>query len=73
MCSPLLRPANSFQDLFFLIAAFLADPNMTVAKFLIFFNSRAEAQAGAEYLRQHLPPRLRDKIKWFHSDMTDEF
>ena len=42
-------------------------------KFLVFFNSWAEAQAGAEYLCERLPPKLRDKVKWFHSRMTDEF
>ncbi|KAJ7589752.1 P-loop containing nucleoside triphosphate hydrolase protein [Mycena floridula] len=52
------HPANSYRDLFFLIAEFLADPNMT---------------AGAEYLGHHLPAHVRDKIKWFHSEMTDEF
>ena len=42
-------------------------------KFLVFFNSRAEAQAGAEYLWACLSPELRDKVKWFHSRMTGEF
>jgi hypothetical protein len=39
----------------------------------VFFNSRGEAQAGAEFLRARLSPELRDKVKWFHSGMTDQF
>lgn len=42
-------------------------------RFLVFFNSRVEGQAGAEYLHVQLPPELQDKIKWFHSRMMDEF
>jgi hypothetical protein len=42
-------------------------------KFLVFFNSRTETQAGAEFLRARLLPELRDKVKWFHSGMTDQF
>jgi len=41
-------------------------------KFLVFFNSRVEAQAGLEYLKGHLSLELRDKVNWFHSGMTDE-
>lgn len=43
------------------------------SKFVVFFNSRAEAQLGAEYLRNSLCLELRDKVKWFHSGMIDEF
>jgi len=39
----------------------------------VFFNSRGEAQAGAKFLRARLSPELCDKVKWFHSGMTDEF
>ena len=42
-------------------------------KFLVFFNSQTEAQAGAEFLRARLLPELRDKVKWFHSGMMDQF
>lgn len=64
-------PQGSFHDLLFVIKEHLAGGNPT--KFLVFFNSRAEAQSGAEFLCEHLLPELRDKIKWFHSGMTDEF
>ena len=66
------HPANSYEDLAFLIKN-LGPRDEPPPKFLVFFNSRAEAQAGAEYLRARLLPELQDKVKWFHSGMTDEF
>jgi superfamily II DNA helicase RecQ len=65
-------PVNSFQDLAFMISKHTSNGEIP-PKFLVFFNSRAEAQLGADFLRQRLPPELRDKVKWFHSGMTDEF
>lgn len=67
------HPANLYEDLAFLIKKNLGPRDKPPPKFLVFFNSRAEAQAGAEYLRARLSPELRGKIKWFHSGMTDEF
>lgn len=66
-------PLNSFEDLAFIIQKHLKPGDPKPPKFLVFFNSRTEAQAGGEYLRQRLSPELRDKVKWFHSGMTDEF
>lgn len=45
----------------------------TPSIFLVFFNTQAEAQAGGVYLRGRLPVELKDKVKWFHSGMTDKF
>jgi superfamily II DNA/RNA helicase len=42
-------------------------------KFLVFFNSHAEAQSGANFLHLCLPTKLCDKVKWFHSGILDEF
>lgn len=67
------HPVNSYHDLAFVIKQHLSVDDPRPPKFLVFFNSRAEAQAGAEFLRERLAPELRDKIKWFHSGMTDEF
>lgn len=64
------HPINSYHDLAFVIKQNTTSGNPKPPKFLVFFNSRAEAQAGAEFLRE---PELRDKVKWFHSGMTDEF
>lgn len=65
--------ASSYEDLAFIIQIGLKPGDPMPPKFLVFFNSRGEAQAGAEYLRARLSPELRDKVKWFHSGMTDEF
>ncbi|KAF7970092.1 hypothetical protein HWV62_25018 [Athelia sp. TMB] len=64
---------NSFEDLAFVIQLHLKSGDPMPPKFLVFFNSRTEVQAGAEYLRRRLLPELRDKVKWIHSGMTDEF
>ncbi|KIJ09268.1 hypothetical protein PAXINDRAFT_164396 [Paxillus involutus ATCC 200175] len=42
-------------------------------KFMIFCNSCRDTQRMALFLREQLPPHLRDKIIWFHSGMTQEF
>ena len=43
--------ANSYEDLAFLIKKNMQPGDPKPQKFLAFFNSRAEAQAGAEYLQ----------------------
>jgi hypothetical protein len=48
------HPANSYKDLAFLIKKGMMADDPKPIKFLIFFNSRAGAQAGSEYLRAHL-------------------
>ena len=72
-------PANSFRDLDFLV------PGTTVSdtsgesqrsrhkKFVIFFDSKAEATSAGSYLRRRLPVDERDKIIWFMSDMSAGF
>jgi superfamily II DNA helicase RecQ len=67
------HPANSYEDLAFIIKKNLGPGDKCPPKFLVFFNSRGEAQAGAEFLRARLSPELHDKVKWFHSGMTDQF
>ncbi|KIK74210.1 hypothetical protein PAXRUDRAFT_176393, partial [Paxillus rubicundulus Ve08.2h10] len=39
-------------------------------KFLTLFNDIQDAINAAQYLCKHRPPEMRDKIKWFNSDMT---
>jgi superfamily II DNA helicase RecQ len=67
------HPENSYEDLAFLIKRNLGPRDDSPPKFLVFFNSRAEVQAAAEYLWSHLSPELQDKAKRFHSGMTNEF
>ncbi|KAK0495075.1 P-loop containing nucleoside triphosphate hydrolase protein [Armillaria luteobubalina] len=70
---PMEYPINSYHDLSFLIPNDLDPDGPFPLKFLVFFNSRNEAEQGARFLRSRLPPTLRDKVKWVHSGMTDEF
>ena len=44
------HPLNSYHDLAFIIKLHMTGDDPHPPKFLVFFNSRAEAQAGAEYL-----------------------
>lgn len=67
------HPLSSYHDLTFIIQLHLAAVGSSTFKFSVFFNSRQEAQEGAEFLRKQLPQKLQDKIKWIHSGMTDEF
>jgi superfamily II DNA helicase RecQ len=64
--------AKSFQDLNFLIPDNFEEGDPPPDKFLIFFDDRKEAERACKYLRAQFPPSLRDKIRWFHSVMTDK-
>lgn len=46
---------------------------MATQKFVIFFDSKAEAVNAGSYLRSKLPMDERDKIIWFMSDMSAGF
>lgn len=63
----------SYHDLGFLISEGWKPGDSIPPKFIIFFDSIAESVAAGEYLRSRLPPEYREKICWFHSDMTAEF
>ena len=67
------HPLNSYKDLAFIIKKNLKPGGILPPKFLIFFNSWGGVQGGAECLRTHLSLELRDKVRWFHSGMTDEY
>ena len=64
---------GSYHDLAFIIKLNLTVADPCPPKFLVFFNSRNEAQEGAEFLWKRSSPELHDKIKWYHSGMTDEY
>ena len=67
------HPIYSYHNLTFVIKQHIMSGDLKPLNFLVFFNSQAEAQVGAEFLRERLAPELLDKVKWFHSGMTDEF
>jgi superfamily II DNA helicase RecQ len=55
------NPVGSYHDLAFVIKQHMSEGDPLPPKFLVFFNSRAEAQAGAEFLQQRLAPELKIK------------
>ncbi|KAG1779314.1 hypothetical protein EV702DRAFT_1195288 [Suillus placidus] len=63
----------SYADLAFLIPTGMKIDDPPPLKFLVFFDSIQDGISAAKYLRVRLPPDLRDKVKWFNSDMTTEF
>ncbi|KAK7692968.1 hypothetical protein QCA50_004609 [Cerrena zonata] len=69
---PMRFAANTYQDLYPLIPD---NPTLTAPppKFLIFFGSTKETQVATEYLQSRLPSALKNKVKWFHSIMTQEY
>lgn len=40
-------------------------------KFLIFFDDIKDSVAAGKFLRAHLPPEHRDKIRWYNADMSE--
>jgi ATP-dependent DNA helicase RecQ len=64
---------SSFKDLAFLIKENWQPGDPVPPKFLIFFDSIADAVEAAKFLRGRLPLEYRHKIKWFNSEMSSEF
>lgn len=63
----------TYADLGFLISEDWKEGNPVPPKFLIFFDDIQDFINTMNFLRNRLPPHLRDKIKWFNSDMMTEF
>ncbi|KAJ7750546.1 P-loop containing nucleoside triphosphate hydrolase protein [Mycena metata] len=64
---------SSFMDLAFLIKENWKPGDRPPPKFLIFFDSIADAVEAAKFLRGRLPLEYRHKIKWFNSEMSSAF
>ena len=64
---------SSFADLMFLIPAGFKVGDPLPPKFLVFFNNIPDSIEAVAALCQWLPPKLRDKIKWFNADMSSTF
>jgi hypothetical protein len=62
---------GSYMDLAFLIPELFKDGDPPPDKFLIFFDSTCQTEKAVHYLCTQLPPHLCDKIKWFHSTMSN--
>ncbi|KIJ35148.1 hypothetical protein M422DRAFT_181151 [Sphaerobolus stellatus SS14] len=76
-CSLVVRPMQhairSFHDLDFLFPNGWTPGQLLPHKFLIFFNSRKEAEAAAEYLWKKFGLDLRKHVLWFHSVITEGY
>ncbi|KAI0070902.1 P-loop containing nucleoside triphosphate hydrolase protein [Panus rudis PR-1116 ss-1] len=64
---------NSYEDLAFLVPKDWKEGDPVPKKFMVFFDSKSEAEAAAKYLRSRISPALRKKIPWFHAGMTNFF
>ncbi|KIJ18401.1 hypothetical protein PAXINDRAFT_37765, partial [Paxillus involutus ATCC 200175] len=64
---------SSYTDLGFLIPPDWKHSDTLPQKFLIFFDDIQDAIGAARYLQSQLPLELRDKIRWFNSNMTTKF
>ena len=73
MVRGLVFPASSFKDLEFFIPKGYKDGDPPIPEFLIFFDNTKEAEHACVYLRTLLPSSLRNKIKYFHSTMTQAY
>jgi len=64
---------STYVDLSFLIPVDFKASDRLLAKFMVFFNSKREAEEAAKYLKSRLPLQLRDRVHWLHSGMTSAF
>ncbi|KIJ34135.1 hypothetical protein M422DRAFT_90668, partial [Sphaerobolus stellatus SS14] len=67
------KKINTFEDLDFLVPKDWRPGQRFLNKFLIFFDSRPEAEVAAEALWNRHGRELKDHIVWFHAIMTDEY
>ena len=69
----LQHPMSSFEDLAFLVPSCSAEHDHAPRKFMVFFDSRREAESASIFLRDRMPEALKHKVKWFHAGMTELF
>ncbi|KAM6491382.1 P-loop containing nucleoside triphosphate hydrolase protein [Amanita muscaria] len=69
---PIAHSLGSFFDLKFLLHDWKPG-DVPPPKFLVFFDNVQTAVNAAKFLRSLLPKEHRHRIKWFFSDMSDEF
>ncbi|KXN90925.1 hypothetical protein AN958_03200 [Leucoagaricus sp. SymC.cos] len=74
MVHPLTAPANSFEDLGFIIPKGITEDSPLPPKFLIFVNSIADTVKAMLFLWMLLPTEgLKNCVLWFNSAMTPQF
>lgn len=72
------RPANSFEDIFFLLPedctpAGCREHDKTFEPALIFVDNITEGVNMGDILRSKLPAEFRDRIRWFNADMSQTY
>ncbi|TFK78706.1 P-loop containing nucleoside triphosphate hydrolase protein [Polyporus arcularius HHB13444] len=65
--------AKTYEDLAFLVPKDWKDGDALPPKFMVFFDSKKEAEAASRYLARRVSLALRKKIPWFHAGMTKFF
>ncbi|KAF8333485.1 P-loop containing nucleoside triphosphate hydrolase protein, partial [Cantharellus anzutake] len=63
---------NSCNDLGFLIPLGLKESDPPPVPFLVYCESRADAERSADFLRSRVCASLRERIVWVHSGMSDD-
>ncbi|GLB35135.1 putative helicase superfamily c-terminal domain [Lyophyllum shimeji] len=66
-------PINSYEDLAFLIPKNWKEGDPPPRKFMVFFDSKREAEKACQFLRNRAPEVFKENIKWFHAGMTTFF
>lgn len=66
-------PQNSYHDLAFLIPRNWKEGDPIPIPFLVFFNSKKEAEQAVLYLMSRVTVALRKKFCWFHAGMSSLF
>ncbi|CAE6445209.1 unnamed protein product [Rhizoctonia solani] len=64
---------TSLHDIAFLIPLGLTSESPAPPKFMLFMRSKQMCQKAGRFLRKRLPPELRGKVVWVHSDMNGHF
>lgn len=67
------HPANSFEDLAFLVPKNWKTGDPPPKKFMVFFDNKKEAEAAAAFLQSRVSLELRQKLPWFHAGMSKFF
>lgn len=66
-------PMSSFEDLAFLVPSSWTESDHVPRKFIVFFDSKREAELASQFLRNRMPEALKHKVKWFHAGMSEFF
>lgn len=70
---PIEHALESYDDLAFLIPEGWKEGDPPPKKFAVFMDNTTHTEAATKAIRKRLPPHLRNKIRWFHATMTNEY